>query len=218
MNIECKFSHDFFLRGRCYCCIIEEQEIPANKPIKFSEKHEYGYQNKDVKELLFFECSMLNIPQGLAITFQNVKGLTITESHLKNIKKQDIADFKLLDRINISDNLIEFLPGDLFEGLENLKEISFHSNKLKIIEPNILDGLNDLKLVNISDNPNYQTYYSVDEPDTTLEQVKNELTKVFLENSESYKEMQKDFEGEKQKKAKKIERSVQKNKKAYPAT
>ena len=193
MDIKCEFCYI----GNRYYCFIKKQEIPTNGPRTFSGKHKDGYENMDVNEVYFDYCNMLNIPQGLKKTFPNLEALTIKGLNLKSLRKKDLAEYKLLNRIDIWSNLIEFLPGDLFEGFKNLERFSFFANNLKIIEPNILDGLNNLKFVNFHHNQNYDMFYSDDESDYTLKNLKNDLNQVFLKNFVAYKDiMRKDFEHE----------------------
>ena len=153
-------------------------------------RHKEGGTNKEVREVIFGRCKMSKVPKGLTKIFPNMRDLCIWGSTLSAMDKNDLIEYKLLERIDFGDNKLEFLPGDLFEGFENIEEITFNGNFLKIIEPNILDGLKRLKFVDFGNNPNYKRIYSEYpeyKPNASLDEVKSELNCVFIRNIKSFK-------------------------------
>ncbi|CAG9797647.1 unnamed protein product [Chironomus riparius] len=187
MEVFCEYSYDPCEASRVfYTCYINEQNIPENTELKFTGEHKYGNTNNDVAEVNFSSCNITKVPQGLTKVFPNLISLSICGSNLKDLKKNDLAEYKNFEILGFANNCIEFLPGDLFEGFELLNEISFVGNKLQAITPNILDGLNNLKQVDFSNNPKYTKFYSEDPKNLgngTLQSVKAELREQFCNNS-----------------------------------
>jgi len=174
---ECKCPHERIF----YVCKIMNQIIP-NCELNFVGNHILGMNNNHVQEVRFVNCSIDHVPQRLMKIYPFMEDLSIWESNIKAIYKDDLAEYKLLKRVYIMNSHIEFLPSDLFEDFQNLEEISFEANNLVLIEPNILDGLNNLKSVCFSDNPKYNKSYSIYpeyESNATLAEVKNELYLVY---------------------------------------
>jgi len=187
MEIRCKYEFDKYPDGRTfYICKVTSQKIP-NCELKLGGIHILGRNKNHVQEVRFVGCSIHQIPKGLMKIFPFMEDLSIWESKIKAINKDDLAEYKWLKRVYILNSHIEFLPGNLFEDFQNLEEISFERNNLKIIEPNILAGLHNLKKVFFSDNPNYKKSYSIYpeyESNATLAEVKNELYLVFKNNKD----------------------------------
>jgi len=84
----------------------------------------------------FMNCSMTRIPKGLTRIFPSMKVLDIYDSKLKIIEKDDLNEYKHLERFHSEKNEHKFLPGDLFEGFKNLLWISFYGSHLNVVESN----------------------------------------------------------------------------------
>jgi len=188
--LTCKYSSNCFMGVNYYVCTVMDQTVSSFCELKFVGRHTGNKSNVDVNEVQFGRCKMSKIPRGLMKIFPNIKDLNIWGSTLKAVDKNDLMEYRLLERIDLSDNQLEFLPGDIFEGFINIEEISFNGNLLKIVEPNILDGLHKLKFVDFGSNPNYTKIYSVYpeyKPNASLAGVKTELNYVFSRNIKLYK-------------------------------
>jgi hypothetical protein len=186
--MKCSFKYEKCVDGRVfYVCKVTNQKIP-NTLLTFVGKHFLGLSNNNVQEIRFDRCVINRIPKGLMENFPFLEDISIWKSDIASIKKEDLAEYKTLKRVYIMNSQIEFLPGNLFDGFNNLEEISFEGCKLKIIEPTLLDGLRELKHVNFSQNPNYNEIFSIypkNNPNATLEEVKDKLHAVF----KTYKEI-----------------------------
>jgi len=179
MEISCIYKNNDFCYKKVYSCEFLNKNISANIHIIPSGYHLPSYNtNKNVIGVIFNKCNLTKVPQGLTNIFPNMKILSIWSSTLNTVTKKDLAEYKNIERIGFCNNLIEYLPGDLFEDFSNLEEVSFNGNKLKLIEPNILDGLDKLKAVSFADNTAYTKCFSLIEfmsSNATLEEVKDEL-------------------------------------------
>jgi len=198
MRFPCVYRDDAFVNDKgVYVCEFIEQEIPEDIQIVPIGLHAISRKGKmkgnyNVQGVIFNGCTLTKVPQGLTKLFPNMRILSIWSSTLKYVTKDDLAEYKNIERIGFCNNLIEILPGDLFYGFKRLEEVSFNGNKLKLIGPGILDGLDKLKMVNIKDNPAYTKWFS-DFPgyksNATLQEVKDELFVRFYGDGRNVKDL-----------------------------
>lgn len=183
MKYPCVFKDHKFIDSKfVYVCEFYDQFIPENVKIEPIGLHacRAGQQktNAHVNGIIFNKCRLTRVPQGLKKIFPNLRNLSIWDSTLKKVTKDDLADYKNFERIGLCGNKIKFLPGNLFEGFKRLEEVAFNGNQIELIEPNILDGLTNLKIVDFEKNPAYTKCYS-NLPgwisSATLQDVKDEL-------------------------------------------
>ncbi|CAG9811216.1 unnamed protein product [Chironomus riparius] len=159
MKLTCTFEDFIFNNGdKFYQRIIKDQEVPQNSKFEFSGQHLPKKYDPDVTFIEFRDCKCPKVPQGLTKTFPNLKVLSICNSKLKDISKDDMAEYKNLFKFICHKNEVDFLPGDLFEGFEDLTYIKFTSNKLGVIEPNLFDNLYRLEYINFKSNPDIHKF------------------------------------------------------------
>ncbi|XP_070493071.1 uncharacterized protein [Chironomus tepperi] len=185
MEVECTFSDcDWpFTTTKYYRCCIEKYQIPDDIELIINGKHKLRKTLNDVTYVKFYDCTITKLPTGIIKIFPNLKILEINSSKLQKITKNDLTEYKNLEKFVCWGNEVEFLPGDLFEGFKSLDSISFYGNRLWIIEPNIFDNLDSLKRIQLEHNPNYDILYSAyskEKVSTTLGEVKNILVDKFF--------------------------------------
>lgn len=165
-----------------YFCYVEDKDL-MHFPLNFCGTHENNHTNMDVEGVLFQNCGIDSVPQGLAFTFPNLKILAIIKSTLSTISRKDMIGYRNLERFYCIQNRVARLSSDLFEGFHSLQYISFRNNQLDRIAPNILDGLTNLKRVSFEGNTNYDVSYS-DRFETpkhvTLTELKNKILVGFM--------------------------------------
>ncbi|XP_070504176.1 uncharacterized protein [Chironomus tepperi] len=185
MELRCRFIDFTFAHGeKFYGCKVENQQIIDQHCLKFIGKHEKGKTDDDVLYVMFYNCNIAKIPQGITKHFWNMKILDIDRSKLRTICRHDLNEYRKLERLICYKNELEYLPGDLFMDIKLLDFIDFCGNKLRIIEPNILDCLDRLKNVNFGMNLNYDKFYSVYPIYSTkdsLNDVKSQLVDKFFQ-------------------------------------
>ncbi|XP_070494599.1 uncharacterized protein [Chironomus tepperi] len=191
-ELNCEFKYDPYPDGKIiYTCFIRNQHIRENMELNIIGKHQPSHSNNSVIDVIFVNCGIKKIPQGLTKIFPNMQDLSVWHSNLKEVTKNDLKEYKNLLRFGFCDDKIETLYGDLFEGFEDVQELAFTNNKnLKFIEPNILDGLENLKMVNFTGNSKYFKHFSNisgDLGNATLAEVKAELYAKFCSNPEHVK-------------------------------
>lgn len=86
--------------------------------------------------------------------------LSITFSSLRDIAKHDLFGLEQLKTLRLNNNLIEYLPGNLFEFTPNLVSIEVMRNQIKYIDSNILDPLESLTYFNLIGNCKIDALYS----------------------------------------------------------
>ncbi|KAL7013204.1 hypothetical protein ACKWTF_015260 [Chironomus riparius] len=197
MAILCEFSN-FLLQHNeeIYGCEIKRQVIFEHKELKLRAKVLNGRTNNDVHSVKIESCMITKVPKGLSTYFINLKVLHINASKLKKITKNDLTEYKNLEKFICTDNEVDYLPFDLFEDLKNLEFIDFSGNKLKIIDPNIFDGLDKINHINLRRNPNYTKCFSIYPayvPNATLDGLKTQLYDKFLFDSQNLKTLLSQF-------------------------
>lgn len=79
-------------------------------------------------DLLLENCSLVNISSGFLTNLTNIQNLQLNNNFLRHVPGFE-SDF--LEVLNVSRNLISFLPQELFSKLPNLKTLDVSFNHLK---------------------------------------------------------------------------------------
>lgn len=135
-----------------YTCQVKDQEVPEFL-LKIKGIHKKGKGNDDVIKVTFIECVVPIFPQVIGETFKNIQILIMRKAGLKSITKLDLKLFEHLIHLDLSENELGYLPGDLFEFNKKLKQIYFCENKLQFIGPELLDNHLDLERAYFKNNP-----------------------------------------------------------------
>lgn len=68
MEICYEFKYDPYKNGRIfYTCFIRNQLVPESSNYKFNGKYHSRHSNNDVIDMIFNECNITKVPQGLTI-------------------------------------------------------------------------------------------------------------------------------------------------------
>jgi len=184
MDVECTFKEHNFDHGETvYCCSILDKVINDNEELFLFGEHLNGKSNTDVQGVQFFDCNLTKVPAGITKIFANLKMLAILSSGLKRICKDDLVEYKNIEKFICNSNKLVFLPGNLFDDFENLEWIELWNNNIKLIEPNIFDNLKNLKYVDIEQNPKYDKWFANNkyyDCNSSLEGVIDQIYQVFL--------------------------------------
>ncbi|XP_070491822.1 uncharacterized protein [Chironomus tepperi] len=173
----CSFSNG----ENYYSCYIHNQNISSDGDIQIRGNHSYQFTDDHVHNVWISNCTITKIPKGITKIFPNMKVFEIRNSKLDKIEKNDLVEYRSLEKFCCIENPITYLPGDLFEGFGNLEWIEFWGNNLQIIEPNILDGLTKLKYVEFSRDHHAKRFsmYPRLSSNASLEEIKNELVRKY---------------------------------------
>lgn len=161
MALNCNFddvNHKLYAKT-FYTCYLKDQEVPEGT-LKFKGIHKKRKGNDDVIKITFIECIVPKFPHGIGETFKNIQVLIIRKSGLKSITKLDLKSFEHLTLLDLSENDLEYLPGDLFEFNKKLKQIYFCENKIQFIGPELLDNHLDLERAYFKNNINIKYLFN----------------------------------------------------------
>ncbi|KAL7013146.1 hypothetical protein ACKWTF_015217 [Chironomus riparius] len=189
MKISCEYKNIRFEDNNTfYGCYIYDHKIPLKANFKITGQHKGSKQHKDILFVYIMDCTVANIPQGFTRHFPNLKALLIESTNLKNISRNDLIEYKNLEKIIFRLNWIEYVPGDLLNDFKNLKYINIVDRNLKLVEPNILDGHDNLSCVHFGINQRYDLYFSdfpSKHPIKPLTNIKNALKEKFTKYASS---------------------------------
>jgi len=192
MKLNCTFEDFTFNTGEnFYQCIIKDQEALNEEKYEISGQHLPKKYDPDVTFVEFRDCNCPDLPRGLTKIFPNLKVLSICNSKMKGFNRDDLAEYKNLQKFICDKNDVDLLPGDLFEGFENLDYIKFTNNKLGVIEPSLLNGLDKLEYINFKSNPGIHKFAANSQVyersiNTSLRELKWFLSFNFLNSDQKF--------------------------------
>lgn len=95
---------------------------------------------------------LIRFPRGIGSVFPFVQELFLINCSIDKISRHDFADLNHLIELNLSENCIVELPGDVFNDLRLLKVLILTSNKIRFVNVNLFDALISLELLNLLEN------------------------------------------------------------------
>ena len=185
MEFKCRFDEDGWTYNtiKHYRCIVENQQIMEENEVEFIGDHLNSKINNDVTFILFNNCSMFKLPQGISKCFPNLQTIDVLNSKLKTVSKNDFIHHKKLKAFHCNGNDIEFVPGDLFDDSKGIEWIGIREINLKVVEPNLLDKIENLKRARLLNEKNFEGFFTTFAQDnriTKLQDVKNYLAEKFF--------------------------------------
>lgn len=113
-----------------------------------------GFRNNDdVKTLTISRQPLLTqIPKDIARFFKNIEGLEVRDCQLSSITSEDLRPFPALTVLNIEENNLVSLSGDLFVFTPNLIWLRSLDNRIQHVGYGLLDNLHNLKYASFSRN------------------------------------------------------------------
>lgn len=114
--------------------------------------------------------SIDSLPSNLSSNVPNLVSLTWS-TRLKHVQASDFASFPNLVQLNLANNMIRQLPGNLLSNNVNLEWIDFSMNSISVIGSGFFTGLNSLTQINMYSNPCLTNYMS----STDIAQTKKDI-------------------------------------------
>jgi hypothetical protein len=126
---------------------------PAVKVASVYGSHLAEKDNDDVRGIEF-RTTVNFVPRGLSGFFCNLTTITIVNCGLKSISREDLSEYKYLERLSLNVNKLTSVPDDLFVDKPNLHSISFNSNKIEYLSTNLFKPImnNDFVCVDFQKN------------------------------------------------------------------
>lgn len=119
------------------------------------------------------------LPKRIEFFFPNLKFLRITNSELKQIKKEDLRGLKELVHVGFGNNKLQVIDGGLFEDNHKLQLIDFNHNKIKNVGEELLENLKELRDVNFGNNHcTSRSFYALEQFNEFKEILKSECPSI----------------------------------------
>lgn len=146
IELPCKFqTNSNSLVGTVYECRIEGEELITDKSnriiTKIAATHDNRHADLDVNSIWIDSCKVFYFPQEIDYFFIKLEKIALTDSGLKELRRDDLAPFPQLRHLDLRDNELQVLEENLFENNPNLEDISLHHNEIAHIEPEVFDNL-----------------------------------------------------------------------------
>lgn len=134
------------------CTTSDLQIISRQTVTSVNGKDSNTFKGRSYKTIVIEYQTVYFLPQGLGNFFPNIIAISVDHSQLKEINKDDLAQFPKLQQFNVSESDLKSLSGDLFEGNLHLSSISFMKNQLNHIGRGILKPLKHLTQARFANN------------------------------------------------------------------
>jgi Leucine-rich repeat (LRR) protein len=149
VELNCQFKiGSWWVLGEVYTCYADNQgDIITdrfNREITtINGSHQGSNTHANVKGVSIYKSNVYYFPTGLQKIFENLEGIFITYSKLKEVRQEDLKEYKNLRYLNLGENQIEFLEPNLFENNLKLQGIFLPNNKIAHIDANVFDDFVD---------------------------------------------------------------------------
>jgi Leucine-rich repeat (LRR) protein len=173
-----KIIGSFKFVNNCYSCTFLNQKLDDEL---IFEDHVFGKSDEDVEALFFTFCEFSYVPQGFSNFFPNLKLLSIFDTKIKGICRNDLKEYKKLQYLFMMKTDIKHIPVDLFADNPGLIRISFNGSQIKTIEPNAFDQLQHLKLLDLRDNPCIDMCFNSNEEQGNEQNMSVSLNRIKME-------------------------------------
>ncbi|CAG9798743.1 unnamed protein product [Chironomus riparius] len=146
LDIDCSYIiHNYphvQLISCCHVVNILNIEFPDKALIKFVSGSDI--EKDETTGFRIYNKTTQYFPRGLENVFENLKVIEISHGHLRDIRREDLHPFGLLEVLYLYANDIEILEEGVFENNINLKFITLSQNRIIHIDQNVFDNLNQL--------------------------------------------------------------------------
>jgi hypothetical protein len=109
-----------------------------------------GKNYSDVRFIKIVESKFDLIPTNFNKFFPNIGAFQCVHCDISNVESMDLEQFSALKWIDVSKNLISYLPGDLFKNHKSLEYFSVAENPIETIGDDFFDQIPNLKKFSFS--------------------------------------------------------------------
>lgn len=155
VKIECDYK---LLEGKYYTC--SAKVISVENPTTIAEitgTHWIAKTNADVRGFqMKYHKVLTAIPEGIEKFFKDLEAFWWLDGNISTIDSSTFKPFPNLQVINLYNNKLVSLDGDLFQHTRKLRAIHFERNLLEHVGHDLMTGLigpNGLLVVNFTSNP-----------------------------------------------------------------
>ncbi|KAG5668063.1 hypothetical protein PVAND_016019 [Polypedilum vanderplanki] len=157
-KIQCYFQMIFHLLASegYYECMVLNVEIFNQNSILLTNadgRHHERKNNDNVQAFYLSDALELQkFPTGIDKIFKNLSMISITNTKLKEITKEDLKVFPNLKNLHIYGSQIKILKEDLFENNLKVEVLWLSDNKISHIDSKSFSKLNNLNVLLLSGN------------------------------------------------------------------
>jgi Leucine rich repeat len=108
------------------------------------------YKESDV--IYIDGIDLKKFPRGIGSLFPNLVAFSLTNCNIKDISFEDFADLGHLKELNLSNNLIVSLRGNVFNNVQGLNKLIVAYNKIKFVDVKLFDALPNLEKISFYNN------------------------------------------------------------------
>ncbi|CRL02350.1 CLUMA_CG015178, isoform A [Clunio marinus] len=157
LNVNCDFkSSSIEIYGPLktpYQCAARDQQVQGFGSVdSVLGTHLAGKTNNDTRLINIKKIKCDRMPKNFNKYFPNLEGIFAFSTGMKTVKKEDLDVFPKLRYLDMSNNKIDTLASNLFEGNTELEWIDFADNYLRNIGINLLTPLTKLNYADFQSN------------------------------------------------------------------
>lgn len=145
IELKCEFrTENWWIIGSCYHCRSENNDNLIidrwNREIHaMSGSHTSSNKNDNVLGVNIRTSKVFYFPLEMTNIFKNLKGITIWRSKLKELRKEDLKEYRELVYLDLYGNEIQVLEKNLFIFNPKLEALFLGSNSISHIDPHTFD-------------------------------------------------------------------------------
>lgn len=142
------------LIGSTYTCTGTIEFVGNDRNVtEIRGNHTSGNNDSDVLAIALSNQLLTNgVPTNIDYFFPNLSVLSVSNSGIRQISRDDLSPFKNLQALILFNNLLESLDGDLFIETPLLQYINLGTNQIRNIGSNLFNPLNDLRTLRLGHN------------------------------------------------------------------
>lgn len=142
-------------------CIVDSLSVTTPGEV-VSSLRGLHCDNERATSLSIEDQNVIFWPRGLETIFNSLTNILLSNSKLSFVHQLDLKPFENLRELNLSNNDLTILDGNLFEFNRDIESVSFSGNKLIVIGENIVNSLKTLMAADFRDNicTNQHTVYA----------------------------------------------------------
>lgn len=122
---------------------IDTWDFKTPNTSSWFEQNKGKEPNVMAEYVVFDKQANINIPEGIAGVFENIKSFIFNNGGLKRLFKHDLKQFPNIERFDFEDNKLETLESDTFGFNPSLQSLSLKGNQIRIVSAAV--GLDKMK-------------------------------------------------------------------------
>jgi Leucine rich repeat len=145
-ELKCEYKfEDWNTVGSLYDCFAINHENlvtdNSNRHVNsISGSHLASKSDNDIKGLWIKSSNVAYFPLGVDNFFPNLEAISISNSNLRRITKEDLKPYPNLRYFSIWSNKLQTVEKDLFQFNSKLEVIIFIDNQISHIDPNVFNN------------------------------------------------------------------------------